>query len=95
MFWTCAISVGIVVLSCLVCFVKQRHHLFLSIICLEGVVLRLALLYMVVRGQSEIFFTFIIFVFGACEASLGLACLVSIIRTFGRDQFKIINSLKC
>jgi NADH:ubiquinone oxidoreductase subunit K len=50
---------------------------------------------MVVRGQSEIFFTFIIFVFGACEASLGLACLVSIIRTFGRDQFKIINSLKC
>jgi len=95
MFSLGAAIVRLTTISSIISFVKQRHHLLISLISLEALILTLALVYVVSGCQLEIFVLFVMFTFGACEARLGLACLVYIVRSFGNDQFKIINSAKC
>jgi len=62
---------------------------------LEGVILTLGLIFIVQSSNIELFVLFILFTFGACEARLGLACLVLIMRTFGSENFLILNNIKC
>ena len=95
MFSLGAAIVRLTTISSLASFVKQRHHLLICLISLEAFILTLVLVYVVGGCHLEIFILFIIFTFGACEARLGLACLVYIVRSFGNDQFKAINLAKC
>ena len=66
----------------------------MALIALEGVILTLTLL-IIVQTPQELFFALITLTFGACEASLGLACLVAITRSHGNDLFNTIISSKC
>jgi len=69
---------GLVIIRCLVIFIVQRNHLLMSLIALEGVMLVLVLGIIFNRGVgSEMYIIFSLLSFAACEASLGLACLVA------------------
>lgn len=87
------IRVGIVIR--IIRFVIQRQHLLISLLALEGIVLIFVLLIILYVDLSESYFIFILLTFGACEASLGLACLVSITRIQGNDHISLISILKC
>jgi len=95
MFLLGSFAVRLIVISSLANFIKQRRHLLISLIALEGVILTLSLILIIQRSEIELFILFVLFTFGACEARLGLACLVYIIRSFGRDDFSILNRIKC
>ena len=95
MFLLGSFAVRLIVISSLANFIKQRRHLLISLIALEGVILTLSLIFIIQRSEIELFILFVLFTFGACEARLGLACLVYIIRSFGRDDFSILNRIKC
>ncbi len=73
--------------------VIQRQHLLITLLALEGVILTLS--FIVRLFYRELFFILILLTFGACEASLGLACLVSITRRYGNDLFNSLISAKC
>ena len=95
MFLLGSFAIRLIVISSLANFIKQRRHLLISLIALEGVILTLSLIFIIQRSEIELFILFVLFTFGACEARLGLACLVYIIRSFGRDDFSILNRIKC
>jgi NADH:ubiquinone oxidoreductase subunit K len=46
-------------------------------------------------GGGEQFFLPIYLGIAACEGSLGLAVLVCLVRSHGRDKFILINTLGC
>nr|WRW51318.1 NADH dehydrogenase subunit 4L [Micropodarke fujianensis] len=81
-------------MSALITMVLQRQHLLMALLALEGVILTLTAISTMLFSQ-EIFFVLILLSFGACEASLGLACLVSMTRSYGNDLFNSITSTKC
>ena len=81
--------------SCFITFVNQRRHLLMSLLALEGVILTLVLMLILTSSNLELFYIFVLVRFGACEARLGLACLVSIIRSYGNDHIKGLTGLKC
>lgn len=87
--------IRLIVISSLINFIKQRRNLLICLMALEGVILTLGLIFIVQSSNIELFVLFILFTFGACEARLGLACLVLIIRTFGSENFLILNNIKC
>merc|ERR1712156_906624 len=65
----------------------------MGLICLlglEGILLSLMFIYLVIRSSVDLFILFCILRFAACEASLGLACLVVIVRSYGSDIFFIL-----
>ena len=95
MFVLGSVSIRLMVVSSLTIFIIQRQHVLMCLIALEGVILTLSLMYIVQGCEVELFILFILLTFGACEASLGLACLVCIIRSYGRDIFSILKTLKC
>lgn len=82
-------------ISCFFIFVNQRRHLLMCLLALEGVILRLVLMLVLISSSLELFYIFILVRFGACEASLGLACLVCIMRRYGNDHIKGLRGLKC
>ena len=88
-------SIRLMIISSLLSFIIQRRHLLISLIALEGVVLTLSLIFIIQSSSIELFLLFVLLTFGACEARLGLACLVYIIRSYGNDIFSILRSLKC
>lgn len=88
-------SVSLITISSLVTFVIQRRHLLMCLLALEGVILTLALILVLQRSEVELFFMFVLVRMGACEARLGLACLVSMMRSYGNDHIKILRSTKC
>ena len=74
---------GLVITRCLIIFIIQRNHLLISLMALEGVILILVLGVIFNRGGgSEIYIIFRLLSFAACEASLGLACLVACVFVF-------------
>lgn len=74
--------------------VIQRRHLLIALLALEGVILTLTIL-IIIQSPQELFFALVILTFGACEARLGLACLVAITRSYGNDLFNSIIISKC
>jgi len=95
MFIVGSFFVRFIVISSLINFIKQRRNLLICLMALEGVILTLGLIFIIQRSNIELFVLFVLFTFGACEARLGLACLVLIIRTFGSESFLILNNIKC
>lgn len=81
----------------LIVFVSKRKHLLVTLISLEFIVLVLYLF--IYRFLSlinyEYFFSIVFLTFRVCEGSLGLAILVSLIRTHGTDYFQTYNILQC
>nr|YP_010236200.1 NADH dehydrogenase subunit 4L [Melinna cristata]QTD82974.1 NADH dehydrogenase subunit 4L [Melinna cristata] len=78
--------------------VIQRKHLLMSLLALEGMILTLTFLIISSYGVSstaDIFLFIILLTFGACEASLGLALLVTMTRSIGTDMVNLLTSSKC
>lgn len=75
----------------------QHKHLLRALLRLEAMTLRLFV--MLVAASSGVNFEgvicLILITIGACEASLGLAILVSLIRTHGNDYVRRFGSQKC
>nr|ALQ78862.1 NADH dehydrogenase subunit 4L [Glycera cf. tridactyla FS20] len=75
--------------------ITQRRHLLMALLALEAVMLTLTLIIVLLNSTNELFISFIILTLAACEASLGLACLVVVTRSLGNDLFKTLSSNKC
>nr|ALQ78810.1 NADH dehydrogenase subunit 4L [Glycera capitata] len=82
-------------LSCLVTMITQRRHLLMALLALESVMLTLALVIIMFSSTNELFMSFILLTIAACEASLGLACLVITTRSYGNDHLKSLSLNKC
>nr|ALQ78823.1 NADH dehydrogenase subunit 4L [Hemipodia simplex] len=75
--------------------ITQRRHLLMALLALESVMLTLTLTIVLFASMNELFMSFVLLTLAACEASLGLACLVIITRTYGNDYFKSLSMNKC
>ena len=76
-------------------FVRNRKHLLLTLLTLEGLML---MVFCILSFVSAYYFDLNIFILlfltlVACEGALGLSLLVSVIRTHGRDHVNSLNSL--
>lgn len=85
------------IFSAIVSLVLQRKHLLNALLRLEIIVLGLyAIIVATFLGEDiNLFLTFVILTFGACEASVGLALLVALIRNHGNDFVSSISIHKC
>nr|AVW86147.1 NADH dehydrogenase subunit 4L [Lepidonotus sp. YZ-2018] len=78
--------------------VSQRNHLLMTLLALEAMILNLMIFAMLFSSSSsmpELFLAMIILTFGACEAALGLACLVKMTRSFGNDLISSSSLNQC
>lgn len=76
----------------------NRKHLLIALLYLEAFILRLVILIpfsISVFSSQSIFISIVLLSVGACEASLGLALIVIISRTYGSDLIKSIRINKC
>lgn len=75
----------------------QRTHFLIALLCLEAIMLGLFyfLAKLLFMGSLEIYLSFVLLTFRACEACVGLALLVSLARIFGKDYLRIISLHKC
>lgn len=74
-----------------------RKQFLVSLLSLELVVLGLFLgvSFCIRMIGHPVSISFYLLVFGACEASLGLRLLVSIVRLAGRDMLSLLRAVKC
>nr|QIV24688.1 NADH dehydrogenase subunit 4L [Geoffmonteithia queenslanda]QNJ33300.1 NADH dehydrogenase subunit 4L [Geoffmonteithia queenslanda] len=81
--------------SGLMVFVSKRKHLLLMLLSLEFVVLSLYLnIFFYLSGYSyEYLFSMIYVTMSVCEGVLGLAMLITMIRTHGNDYIMSFSSL--
>nr|WQA11519.1 NADH dehydrogenase subunit 4L [Melanodrymia sp. A LZ-2023] len=89
---------GVVGIFCsLVVLVMQYKHLLSCLLSLEAMTLSLFifLLGTTMVDNSEAYMLLVFLTFAACEASLGLAILVSLIRTHGNDYVHSFSMQKC
>jgi len=86
-----------ITLLCLISFITQRNHILICLLALEAIILSLACsIALSYLSSSFIFFYCILILsFGACEAAVALAVLVSITRSYGSDLIQSINLNKC
>nr|YP_009318317.1 NADH dehydrogenase subunit 4L [Astralium haematragum]AOZ71798.1 NADH dehydrogenase subunit 4L [Astralium haematragum] len=75
----------------------QYKHLLSALLSLEAMTLSLFVLLVCISSgfNFEGPMCLILITMGACEASLGLAILVSLIRTHGNDYVYSFNAQKC
>jgi len=75
----------------------QQKHLLRCLLRLEAITLTLFIFFLGERGINnfERFAVLIFITLAACEASLGLVVLVSLIRTHGNDYVYRYNLQKC
>jgi NADH:ubiquinone oxidoreductase subunit K len=76
----------------------QRKHLLIALLALEGIIL--SIITAIILATTKISpnnsaIILLLLTFGACEASLGLACLINLIRFKGNDLLKSTTSSKC
>nr|ALQ78784.1 NADH dehydrogenase subunit 4L [Glycera dibranchiata] len=88
-------SMFLTTLFSIVTMIIQRRHLLSALLALEAVMLTITLIIVIFSSTNELFMSFVLLTVAACEASLGLACLVIITRSFGNDLFKTFSSNKC
>nr|YP_009971834.1 NADH dehydrogenase subunit 4L [Epipedocera atra]QNH68721.1 NADH dehydrogenase subunit 4L [Epipedocera atra] len=76
-------------------FVSKRKHLLLMLLSLEFIVLSLYLLISLYVNSFnyEYFFLMIFLTMSVCEGALGLAILVTMIRSCGNDYVLTFSSL--
>ena len=88
---------GLVVAASILRLVLQRIHFLIALLCLECIILGLFYSFakLLFFRSIEIYLSFILLTFSACEACVGLALLVSLARIFGKDFFRVICLHKC
>nr|QYK19532.1 NADH dehydrogenase subunit 4L [Neoamphitrite affinis] len=79
-------------------FILQRKHMLMALLCLEAIILSLVLMLIMnwsplPQNMTPLFI--ILLTLGACEASLGLALLVSMARSVGTDMLNLLTNNKC
>jgi NADH-ubiquinone oxidoreductase chain 4L len=81
----------------LIVFISRRKHLLVTLISLEFIVLVIYIFLFNFLNfiNYEYYFSMVFLTFRVCEGALGLAILVSLIRTHGRDYFQTYNILQC
>lgn len=85
-------------IGALIAVLVHRTHVLISLLGLEGAILRIVLVTARIYGgrvSVGAFICIILLTFGACEARLGLALLVLITRVSGRDQVRGVAIIKC
>nr|YP_010373153.1 NADH dehydrogenase subunit 4L [Hyperhalosydna striata]QTZ18397.1 NADH dehydrogenase subunit 4L [Hyperhalosydna striata] len=90
--------IPITTLASLITMVSQRNHLLMTLLALEAMILNLTLLAVLSSSSTtstELFIAMILLTFGACEAALGLACLVKMTRSFGNDLISSSSLNSC
>src|SRR5258708_7165931 len=88
------LSIYAIILALLI----QRSHFLISLLCLEGVMLRTVLFIPLLTYSISIILPtirIVILTFGACEASLGLSLLVKMSRSCGSDIMSSLSINKC
>ena len=90
-----SLLIGLVTFSSIFSFICQRRHLLICLLGLEGILLRLIFIYLIITSNIDLFILFSVLRFAACEASLGLACLVIMVRSYGSDIFILLRGYKC
>nr|YP_009331664.1 NADH dehydrogenase subunit 4L [Paraleonnates uschakovi]APG32417.1 NADH dehydrogenase subunit 4L [Paraleonnates uschakovi] len=85
----------ILVLIMLICTVMQRKHLLMALLALEGAILTLILLMISLNQAMEGMAILSTLTFGACGASIGLACMVAMARSYGNDLIGSLSINKC
>nr|YP_009192112.1 NADH dehydrogenase subunit 4L [Angaria neglecta]ALK03356.1 NADH dehydrogenase subunit 4L [Angaria neglecta] len=86
---------GVIVSITVLCL--QQKHMLMALLSLEAMTLNLFVLLMSASANFnlEAQMCLILITMGACEASLGLAILVSLIRTHGNDYVSNYTAQKC
>nr|YP_009407014.1 NADH dehydrogenase subunit 4L [Typhlatya consobrina]ASA39550.1 NADH dehydrogenase subunit 4L [Typhlatya consobrina] len=81
----------------LVSFVGSRKHLLSTLLSLEYIMLSIFWLMSmsVVNLGEDSYFILFFLTLAACEGALGLALLVSLVRTHGSDNFSSFSVLQC
>nr|WBQ42664.1 NADH dehydrogenase subunit 4L [Nectoneanthes oxypoda] len=92
--WMIMISPMFVLMS-LTCVIMQRNHLLMALLALEAMILGLIIMVIIMTNSSWLMFIIAILTFGACEASLGLACMTAMSRSYGNDHINSLNINKC
>ncbi|MBA1447028.1 MAG: NADH-quinone oxidoreductase subunit K [Gammaproteobacteria bacterium] len=88
----------ILVSSSLITFILQRRHLLIALLALERTTLITIIFAATIYGapsQFNIIIILVIITLAACEASLGLALIVIITRSYGSDTVKLLSINKC
>nr|YP_009773396.1 NADH dehydrogenase subunit 4L [Hanleyella oldroydi]QIZ12619.1 NADH dehydrogenase subunit 4L [Hanleyella oldroydi] len=87
----------VVVLMAFLTLCFQRKHLLNSLLSLEMMALGLFILLLTLAGSNsnEGVLSLMLLTFSACEASIGLAMLVVLIRTHGNDYVFSLSIHKC
>nr|YP_009407001.1 NADH dehydrogenase subunit 4L [Typhlopatsa pauliani]ASA39537.1 NADH dehydrogenase subunit 4L [Typhlopatsa pauliani] len=80
-----------------VSFVGVRKHFLSTLLSLEYLMLAIFWLMSGVVGNlgSDLYFVLFFLTLAACEGALGLALLVSVVRTHGSDNFGSFSTLQC
>nr|YP_009992501.1 NADH dehydrogenase subunit 4L [Platynereis cf. australis PA-2020]QNN93071.1 NADH dehydrogenase subunit 4L [Platynereis cf. australis PA-2020]QNN93084.1 NADH dehydrogenase subunit 4L [Platynereis cf. australis PA-2020]QNN93097.1 NADH dehydrogenase subunit 4L [Platynereis cf. australis PA-2020] len=94
MTWMMTITPILVMLS-ITCVIFQRQHLLMALLALEAMILSLIIMMIVTINTSWSMFIIVMLAFGACEASLGLACMTSMSRSYGNDRLNSLSLNKC
>nr|YP_009773370.1 NADH dehydrogenase subunit 4L [Nierstraszella lineata]QIZ12581.1 NADH dehydrogenase subunit 4L [Nierstraszella lineata] len=80
----------------LVCLSFQRKHLLNALLSLEMILLSLFIFLVGLSSSiNESFVCLVLLSFGACEAAVGLALLVVLVRTHGNDYVYSFSVQKC
>lgn len=85
-------------LIAVIVLITNKNHLLISLLALERLILRLAILIpinIIFSNVQSLFIRVILLSIGACEARLGLALIVIISRTYGSDIIKSLSIRKC
>nr|YP_009254369.1 NADH dehydrogenase subunit 4L [Caridina cf. nilotica HMG-2016]ANC75342.1 NADH dehydrogenase subunit 4L [Caridina cf. nilotica HMG-2016] len=78
-------------------FVGRRKHLLSTLLSLEYIMLSVfwLMILMISLLGGDSYFVLFFLTLAACEGALGLALLVSVVRTHGNDNFSSFVSLQC
>nr|AHX97873.1 NADH dehydrogenase subunit 4L [Proterops sp. QL-2014] len=89
------VSIFFFFFSCLI-FSKYYKNLFMSLICMEYIMLNLLyLIYMnMMNLKMNLYFINFYLVIVVCESIMGLTLLLYIVRMLGNDYFFLMNLMK-
>ena len=88
---------SVILISGILSFIRVRKHLLSSLLSLEFIILSIFLLIglSITFVGGDNYFVLFFLTSAACEGALGLALLVSIVRSHGNDNFNRFNVLEC
>nr|YP_009307948.1 NADH dehydrogenase subunit 4L [Eusyllis blomstrandi]AOR87121.1 NADH dehydrogenase subunit 4L [Eusyllis blomstrandi] len=98
MFLSLSMMFPLMIMFSLIALMLTREHLLMCLLNLEMMVLTISISFassLAHFSMNEVLLILVIFTIGACGASLGLACMVKMTRTYGNDNLNSMTSLKC